>query len=52
MARADRATRRVVARLYPADEETLDELCARLELSEVEVVRKALHELARQLRVR
>ncbi len=52
LASAERATRRVVARLYASDEQALAELCERLELNEVDVIRRALQELAKRLRVR
>jgi hypothetical protein len=48
----DRASRRVTVRLYADDESVLDKLCKKLDATEGEVIRKALQQLARQLRVR
>jgi hypothetical protein len=42
----------VQARLYADDERALAKLCVQLALSEGEVIRRALHELAKQQRVR
>jgi hypothetical protein len=41
-----RTARRVVARLYPKDDALLRELCDALDVSEAEVIRRALHALA------
>jgi hypothetical protein len=47
----ERATRRITVRLYADDDALLAQLCEQLEATEGEVIRRALQQLARRLRV-